>query len=227
MIAGVISFLDAALLAVVAISGLVAMYRGLTREVLSILSWVAAAITAFYFTMRQRGLAVELARQFANPEQNSHVIVAQVALGAITFLVVLIIVHLITSYISDAVLDSRVGAIDRVLGLLFGVVRGFVLVVIPYMFVVSFVCKETTRALVQGCRSEELPHWVEQSRSLGLISLTSGTLYGFLSRYVPSALSGDQQQGFLLDVNPDAFAAPHGHPRQLGLYAERPLRRGV
>jgi membrane protein required for colicin V production len=227
MIAGILTYLDALLLAVVAISGLVAMYRGLTREVLSILSWVVAAVAAFYFTIRQRDLAVQLARQFASPEQNSHVIVAQVALGATTFLVVLIIVHLITSYVSDAVLDSRVGAIDRVLGLVFGVVRGFVLVVIPYMFVVSFVCKETTRALAQGCTQGELPGWVEQSRSLGLISSTSGTLYGFLSRYVPSALSGDQQQGFLRDVNPDPFAAPHGHPGQLGLYDTRPLRRGV
>ena len=46
----------------------------------------------------------------------------------------MIVVHLITARISDTVLDSRVGAIDRILGFLFGVARGFVLVVIPYMF---------------------------------------------------------------------------------------------
>ena len=93
-------------------------------------------------------------------------------------------------------LDSRVGAIDRILGLAFGVVRGFVLVVIPYMFAVSFVCKDgATRALSQGCQHGELPRWVEDARSLGMISQTSGTLYGILSRYVPSALSGEQQQG--------------------------------
>ena len=66
-------------------------------------------------------------------------LVAQVAIGGIIFLIVLIIVHLITARISDTVLDSRVGAIDRVLGFAFGVVRGFVLVVIPYMFYESFV----------------------------------------------------------------------------------------
>ncbi len=228
MIAGLISYLDAALLAVVAISGLVAMYRGLTREVLSILSWLVAALALLYFIRSHRGLAEELAKQFSNPVQTVHVYIAQVALGAVIFLFVLIVVHLITSHISDTVLDSRVGAIDRLLGLVFGVLRGFVLVVIPYMFVVSFVCKEgATRALAQGCQPGELPSWVEQAQSLGMISQTSGTLYGILSRYVPSALSGEQQQGAIRDVDPSAVAAPHGHPPQLGLYPMRPARRGA
>jgi membrane protein required for colicin V production len=228
MIAGLITYLDAALLAVVAISGLVAMYRGLTREVLSILSWVVAALALLYFIRSHRGLAEELAKQFSNPVQTVHIYIAQVALGAVIFLFVLIVVHLITSHISDTVLDSRVGAIDRVFGLVFGVIRGFVLVVIPYMFVVSFVCKEgATRALAQGCQPGELPAWVEQARSLGMISQTSGTLYGILSRYVPSALSGEQQQGAIRWFGPSTFAAPHGHPARLGLYPVRPLRPGA
>ena len=219
MIAGFLSYLDAALLVIVAISGLVAMYRGLTREVLSILSWVVAGVALLYFIRSHRGLAEEVAKQFSNPVQTMHVYIAQVAIGAVIFLFVLIVVHLITSHISDTVLDSRVGAIDRILGLGFGVARGFVLVVIPYMFAVSFVCKEgATRALAQGCQPGELPRWVEQAQSLGMISQTSGTLYGILSRYVPSALSGEQQQGFLPQIHHNSFAAPHGNPPRLGLY---------
>ena len=38
------------------------------------------------------------------------------AIGAIVFVLVLIVVHLITSRISDSILDSRVGMIDRLLG---------------------------------------------------------------------------------------------------------------
>ena len=63
---------------------------------------------------------------------------AQIVVGAVIFLIVLIVVHLITARISDAILDSRVGMIDRILGFLFGVVRGFVLIVIPYMFYEAF-----------------------------------------------------------------------------------------
>ncbi len=87
------------------------------------------------------------------------------------------------------------------------------------MFAVSFVCKDgATRALSQGCQHGELPRWVEDARSLGMISQTSGTLYGILSRYVPSALSGEQQQGLLPNIHHNSFAAPHGKPLKLGLY---------
>lgn len=189
MIAG-ISYLDAALVAVVAISGLVAMYRGFTREVLSILSWVAAAIAAFYVIFYQQGFADELARQLANPPQQVHLIIARIIIGSAIFLVVLIVVHLVTSHISDTVLDSRIGAIDRILGLGFGIVRGFILVVIPYMFAVSFVCKDgATRAIAQGCQPGELPVWVEEARSKNMIKSTGSTLFGVLDRFVPKGIS--------------------------------------
>jgi len=189
MIAG-ISYLDAGLVAVVAISGLVAMYRGFTREVLSILSWVAAAIAAFYVIFYQPGLAEELAKQLANPPQQVHLIIARIIIGSAIFLVVLIIVHLVTSHISDTVLDSRIGPIDRILGLGFGIVRGFILVVIPYMFAVSFVCKDgATRAIAQGCQPGELPTWVEDARSKNMIKSTGSTLFGVLDRFVPKGIS--------------------------------------
>ena len=189
MIAG-ISYLDAALVAVVAISGLVAMYRGFTREVLSILSWVAAAIAAFYVIFYQQGFAEELAKQLANPPQQVHLIIARIIIGSAIFLIVLIIVHLITSHISDTVLDSRIGPIDRILGLGFGVVRGFILVVIPYMFAVSFVCKDgATRAIAQGCQPGELPGWIEDARSKNMIKSTGSTLFGVLDRFVPKGIS--------------------------------------
>jgi len=189
MIAG-ISYLDAALVAVVAISGLVAMYRGFTREVLSILSWVAAAVAAFYVIFYQQGFAEELAKQLANPPQQVHMIIARIIIGSAIFLIVLIIVHLITSHISDTVLDSRIGPIDRILGLGFGVVRGFILVVIPYMFAVSFVCKDgATRAIAQGCQPGELPGWIEDARSKNMIKSTGSTLFGVLDRFVPKGIS--------------------------------------
>ena len=189
MIAG-FSYLDAALVAVVAISGLVAMYRGFTREFLSIISWAAAAAVAFYVTFYQRGWAAELAKQFAEQPQQVHLIIAQVVIGSALFLVVLIIVHLITSHVSDVVFDSRIGAIDRILGLGFGVIRGFILVVIPYMFAVSFVCKDgATRAIAQGCQPGELPRWVEDARSKNMIKGTGSALFGVLDRIAPKGIS--------------------------------------
>jgi membrane protein required for colicin V production len=185
MIAG-ISYLDAALVAVVAISGLVAMYRGFTREFLSIISWAAAAAAAFYVTFYQPAWAEALAKQFSDPPQQVHFIIAKVAIGSALFLVVLIVVHLITSHISDVVLDSRVGAIDRVLGLGFGMARGFILVVIPYMFAVSFVCNGgAAQAIAQGC---PLPPWVEEAHSLNAIKGTGRRLFGIFESIVPKGI---------------------------------------
>ena len=43
------SWLDIILAAIMLVSGLLAMLRGLTREVLSILSWAVAALATLYF----------------------------------------------------------------------------------------------------------------------------------------------------------------------------------
>ena len=177
---GPLTYLDAAVLAIALISGLLAMYRGLTREVLSILSWIAAAAAVLYFVLFHKDIAQGLASEI-----NAPVAIAQIAIGAIIFLIVLVIVHLITARISDTILDSRVGMIDRILGFVFGVVRGFVLVVIPYMFYESFVPDPQS----------QVP-WVRESKSLPMIRSTGETFRVILARYVPSSLtepSGEQQ----------------------------------
>ena len=130
---GPITYLDAALLAVCFISGLLAMYRGFAREMLSIVSWVIAAAAVLYFVIYHKPVAQDLAQQMG-----TQVAVAQIVVGAVIFLIVLIVVHLITARISDAILDSRIGMIDRVLGFIFGLLRGFILIVVPYMFYEAF-----------------------------------------------------------------------------------------
>ena len=55
------------------------------------------------------------------------------AIGGI-FVVTLIIVSIITVQISDLILDSRIGALDRTLGLVFGAARGFLICVIGWAF---------------------------------------------------------------------------------------------
>lgn len=127
---GPLTYLDLALLAVAFISGLLAMYRGVTREVLSIMSWVVAALSVLYFVVNHKKFAEEMAQQMGVPNP----VIAQIVIGAFIFLIVLVVVHLLTVRISDSILDSQVGMIDRILGFGFGVLRGFVIVLIPFMF---------------------------------------------------------------------------------------------
>ncbi len=170
---GPITYLDAALLAVCFISGLLAMYRGFAREMLSIVSWVVAAAAVLYFVIYHKPIAQDLAQQMG-----TQVAVAQIVIGAVIFLIVLIVVHLITARISDAILDSRIGMIDRVLGFLFGVIRGFILIVVPYMFYEAFFPDP----------NQHFP-WVREAKSLPYIKATGDTLRTVLESHLPSSLT--------------------------------------
>lgn len=183
---GPLKLLDIILILVVAISGLVAMYRGFVREVLSILSWAAAAVGAMYVVLYQTGWSEALAQAIQSQPTEIHRTIAKFAIGAAVFLVVLIVVHLITSHISEMVLDSRVGAVDRLLGLGFGVVRGFILVVIPYMFFAAFLCNDASVAIKEGCSRLT---WVEVALSRNLIMGTGDVLYNFFQTVVPTKIT--------------------------------------
>lgn len=150
---GPLSYVDVALLVLCAISGLLAMYRGLTRELLSIVSWLVAGAAAAYAAVAQPQLAKDVQQQLSLPSD----VIAKIAIGAIVFVLVLIVVHLITSRISDSILDSRIGVIDRSLGFVFGAVRGFLLILIPFMFYQHFVPnKEQQYAFVTKSRSYDV-----------------------------------------------------------------------
>ena len=177
---GPLTYLDAALIAVAFISGLLAMYRGFAREMLSIVSWLVAAGAVLYFVLYHKPFAGEMAQQMG-----TQVAVAQIVVGALIFVIVLIVVHLITARLSDAILDSRIGMIDRILGFIFGVFRGFILIVIPFMFYEAFFPNP-----------EQQYPWVRDSASLPYIKGTGDALRSMLETNLPSSLTappGDQQ----------------------------------
>jgi len=214
---GFMTYLDAALIAVAFISGLLAMYRGFTRELLSIVSWAVAGGAVLYFVLYHKQFAKEMADQMG-----AQLPIAQIVIGAIVFLVVLIVVHLITARISDSILDSRVGMIDRVLGFVFGVVRGFVLIVIPYMFYEAFFPDPKQQV-----------EWVREAKSLPYIKSTGNSFRQILVRVVPSQLAppAGEQQG-CLNCYPKGreFALErHGvfHISVTRLGAPAPLQGGV
>lgn len=206
---GPLTYLDLAVIAITLLSGLLAMYRGLTREVLSILSWIAAAAAVLYFVLYHKPAAEQLAAQFHAP-----VAVAQVVAGGLIFLVVLIVVHLITARISDTILDSRIGMIDRILGFFFGLARGFILVVIPYMFYESFVPDP----------SQQFP-WVREASSLPYIKSTGHTFRTVLVRIVPGSLTAPGEQQGSMNENLWLAAPDHGQGHKFVIYSRTTAER--
>ncbi len=99
-----VTVLDVIVLVVVLISAILAMVRGFVREVLSVASWVAAAAAAYFLYKPVLPLLA--------PYIESKT-VATIAAAAAIFFIALIVATYITMKISDFVIDSRIGAVDR------------------------------------------------------------------------------------------------------------------
>jgi membrane protein required for colicin V production len=119
------SYLDLAVIIIVLVSGLLALLRGFTREVLAVLSWVVAAAAAYFF----HPLVLPYIKPYISKDE-----IALAAAVATVFFVALVVVSLITVKLSDIILDSKVGALDRTLGFVFGAVRGALLAVVAFVF---------------------------------------------------------------------------------------------
>src|SRR3979411_2179236 len=130
--------------AVMLISGLLAMVRGFMREILSIAAWGAAAVVTLYAFSK---LLPKAKTYFNNDTIASVVVVAGVFVGT------LIVVSVITVRISDMILDSRIGALDRTLGFLFGLARGLLIVVVAFLFFSWLVPDKQRPDWVTGAKS--------------------------------------------------------------------------
>ena len=154
-----ITLLDVILIGVMLISALLAMIRGFMREVLSIAAWVIAAGATLY--------AYAKLLPVAKTHFNNDVIAAAAVVGG-TFLLTLIVVSIITVRFSDMVLDSRVGALDRTLGFLFGLGRGLIIVVVAFLFFAWLVPPRTQ------------PSWVANAKSRVVLQSTGDWLMSML-----------------------------------------------
>ena len=140
-----ITLLDIILLVVMLISGLLAMIRGFMREILSIAAWGVAALVTLYSYSR----LLPVAKQYIA----SDMVATGASVGAV-FLLTLLVVSIITVRISDMVLDSRVGALDRTLGFLFGLGRGLIIVVVAFLFFAWLVPDRSQPEWVRGAKSK-------------------------------------------------------------------------
>jgi membrane protein required for colicin V production len=115
-----VSWLDYAVLGVLALSTAWGVWRGLVREVISLAGWVLAFVAA---NMLAEPLAQALPQSISNPDVR--VIVAFVAI----FVVTLTLVTLAAVLLSKALKATGLAGLDRTLGGLFGVARGLLIAI--------------------------------------------------------------------------------------------------
>jgi membrane protein required for colicin V production len=119
-----VNWVDLTILAVIAISALLAFMRGLVREALSIGSWIGAgffAVWAFPFVQDR------FRAWLGNPD-----LADPAAFGAM-FVLALIVLSIVAGMVGAVVRGSVLGGIDRSLGIVYGIVRGGALVIFAYI----------------------------------------------------------------------------------------------
>lgn len=144
------TIIDGVVALVIVMSALLAYGRGLVRELMAIVGWVAAGVVAYLFGPKVEPLVRELpvVGEFLADSCELSII------GAFTLVlaVMLIIVSLFTPLFSSIVQRSFLGGADQALGFVFGVARGILLVAIAF-FVYSTVITNQTFTLVDESRS--------------------------------------------------------------------------
>jgi membrane protein required for colicin V production len=161
------SYLDLAVLGIVLVSALLSMVRGFTREVLAIASWAAAFAAAYFFYPQ----VLPYAKDYIHKDQ-----LALAASVAVIFFVTLVLVSIITVRLSDAILDSKVGPLDRTLGFLFGAARGFILGVIAFMLFNYLVPQKAQ------------PEWVANAKTRPILQNTGEDIVAMLPEHLANRL---------------------------------------
>ncbi|WP_225578712.1 CvpA family protein [Novacetimonas hansenii] len=120
------NWIDIACLSIVGLSAVVGAVRGFSREVLGIAAWAMAGV----LSLSWHGFLIPYAAQWIHTP-----LLARAAALGIMF-IALLVVFITTAHLSgQAVRGSVLGGIDRALGLLFGVLRGYACLLALYMAV--------------------------------------------------------------------------------------------
>jgi membrane protein required for colicin V production len=154
---------DIFIIVLIVISGLFAFARGFVREVLSLATWIGASLAALYAFPYSRPIAEQWLQKG---------IVADAAAALSVFVVVLIVLSILSSVIARRVKDSSLSALDRTLGLMFGLLRGVILACLVYIGV--------TWALPEASR----PVWIKEARTASLLQIGADKLKALVPQSV-------------------------------------------
>ncbi|MDO4435886.1 MAG: CvpA family protein [Cardiobacteriaceae bacterium] len=114
-----LNYLDAVLGGIVIISTLISIGRGLVREILSLIAWGFSLYLAFRF-------ADQIAQQHIDKFFESYPISYMLAFGGI-FMLSLFAIGLLNLLIGEIMAATKLGSIDRLLGTVFGFMRGLII----------------------------------------------------------------------------------------------------
>ena len=123
-----LNFADWFILVVLVASGLISFSRGFTKEFLSLFLWVAAFIAAISLEY----LATpKIDEYIGNPE------ISKILSYVVVFIVFIFIGGILIKFISKIIKWSGASGFDRFLGVLFGLIRGLIVLFIIFLLLPS------------------------------------------------------------------------------------------
>jgi membrane protein required for colicin V production len=186
---------DCVVLAALLVSCLIAFFRGLIREVLTILGVIGGGAAAAGFGPKLQpvvlhwlvkkqasGAASGTASASDHAEHGDRIlgvmppdVAADIVAYGGTFIAVVIVLSIFSHLVSGAARKVGLGPADRALGVLFGIARAIILLALPYYAAAS----------IEGKANVE--HWTADSRTAPVIEATAD----WLGHYVPKSVSKD------------------------------------
>ena len=124
---------DNLILAVIAISSAFGVRRGFIKEIMSLLSWIAALLVSRVYSV---SLASILENLIDNPS------VRYVIAFSVLFVIIIMLGTLLNHLMSKLLVVTGLKTIDRLLGAVFGLARGTVIVLV-FLFVLNVFVSES------------------------------------------------------------------------------------
>lgn len=135
--------LDVVFLVIVGVSALVAIARGVTKELLSITGWILAAVSVYYLLpvvdpIMQKYIASE--------------VLSNLVSGMVILILFCIFWVLAVDKISTQIRFSKLNSLDRILGFIFGIFRGVIIVILLQIMISSLIPEESQKGVFAESR---------------------------------------------------------------------------
>ena len=150
---------DIIILVLIFISALFAFFRGFSLELLSISVWIMSFLGSYAYSYN----LINFFNKIIN-----NILISTALSYVVAFLIIFVIFSFLTRKFSVFIKDSYVGLIDKSLGFIFGILRGYVIVSLCFFLFDYF---------YNGKRLE----FIESSKIIPVIKITNNEIFRFLN----------------------------------------------